>query len=43
MHSPAVGRMVAELILEKSPASEPVPFALERFKLQAYYKERCFV
>jgi sarcosine oxidase subunit beta len=43
MHSPAVGRMVAGLVLEKLPASEFLPFALERFKLQAYQKERCFV
>jgi sarcosine oxidase subunit beta len=43
MHSPAVGRMLAGLVLEKSPASEFLPFALERFKLQAYQKERCFI
>ena len=43
MHSPAVGRMVAELVLEKSSASELLPFTLERFKLQTYQKERCFV
>jgi sarcosine oxidase subunit beta len=43
MHSPAVGRIVAELILEKSPASELLPFTLERFKLQAYQKEQCFI
>ena len=43
MHSPAVGRMVAGLVLEKSPASELLPFTLERFKLQAYQKERCFI
>jgi sarcosine oxidase subunit beta len=43
MHSPAVGRMVAGLILEKLPASELLPFALERFRLQAYHKERCFI
>lgn len=43
MHSPAVGRMVAGLVLEKLPALELVPFALERFKLQAYQKERCFI
>jgi len=43
MHSPAVGRVVARLVLEKLPASELVPFALERFKLQAYQKERYFI
>jgi sarcosine oxidase subunit beta len=43
MHSPAVGRMVTELILGKSHDSEFLPFALERFKLQAYQKERCLI
>jgi len=43
MHSPAVGRMVASLVLEKSPASEFLPFALERFKAGAYQKEQCFI
>jgi len=43
MHSPAVGRMVAELVLGKLPASRLAPFALERFKLQAYQKEQCFI
>jgi sarcosine oxidase subunit beta len=43
MHSPAVGRIVAELVLEKLPASELLPFALERFKFQAYQKERCLI
>ncbi|HXZ30144.1 MAG TPA: FAD-binding oxidoreductase, partial [Dehalococcoidia bacterium] len=43
MHSPAVGRIVAELVLEKLPASGFLPFALERFKFQTYQKERCFV
>ena len=43
MHAPAVGRVVAELVLGKSPSSELAPFALERFKLQAYQKEQCFV
>ncbi len=43
MHSPAVGRMVAELVLEKLPVSELVPFALERFGFQACQKERCYI
>jgi sarcosine oxidase subunit beta len=43
MHAPAVGRMVAELILGKSPDSELSHFALERFKLQAYQRERCLI
>jgi len=43
MHSPAVGRIVAELVLEKLPASEFLPFALERFGFQAHQKERCLI
>jgi len=43
MHSPAVGRIVAELVLEKLPPSEFLPFALERFRSQVYQKERCLI
>jgi sarcosine oxidase subunit beta len=43
MHSPAVGRMVAELVLEKLPASEFLSFALERFGFREYQKERCLI
>ncbi len=43
MHSPAVGRMVAELILGRLAASELSPFGLERFKLRIYQEERCFI
>jgi len=43
MHSPAVGRIVAELVLGKSLVSELLPFGLSRFEVQTYHKERCFV
>ncbi|MBM3118914.1 MAG: FAD-binding oxidoreductase [Chloroflexi bacterium] len=43
MHSPAVGRIVAGLVLEKSPTPELLPFTLERFKLKTYQKERYFI
>jgi sarcosine oxidase subunit beta len=43
MHSPAAGRIVADLMLEKLPVSEFSPFALERFRFQAYQKERCLI
>jgi len=43
MHSPAVGRIVAQLVLEKLPASESLSFGLERFRFQAYQKERCHI
>jgi glycine/D-amino acid oxidase-like deaminating enzyme len=43
MHSPAVGRIVAELVLEKLPASEFLSFALERFGFREYQRERCLI
>jgi len=43
MHSPAVGRLVASLVLEKQAISELAPFTLERFKAWAYRKEQCFI
>jgi sarcosine oxidase subunit beta len=43
MHSPAVGRIVAGLVLEKLPASEFSAFALERFGSKTYQKERCLI
>ena len=43
MHSPAVGRLVASLVLEKPAISELAPFTLERFKAWAYRKEQCFI
>jgi len=43
MHSPAVGRLVASLVLEKQAISELAPFTLERFKAGAYRKEQCFI
>jgi glycine/D-amino acid oxidase-like deaminating enzyme len=43
MHSPAVGRIVAELVLEKLPPSEFLSFALERFGFKEYQKERCLI
>ncbi|MBM3211254.1 FAD-binding oxidoreductase, partial [Candidatus Poribacteria bacterium] len=43
MHSPAVGRIVAGLVLKKTLAPELLPFTLERFKLKTYQKEQCFI
>jgi len=43
MHSPGAGRLVAALVLEQLPASEILPFALERFKAGVYKKEQCFI
>ena len=43
MHSPAVGRIVAELVLRELPASELPSFALERFGSQGCQKEWCLV
>jgi len=43
MHSPAVGKMVADLVLGKSHASQLAPFAPERFELKQHQEERCFI
>ena len=43
MHSPAVGKRIAELILEGKPALDISPLALERFKIGSYQKEECFI
>jgi sarcosine oxidase subunit beta len=43
MHSPAVGRLVARLVLRKVLTSELTPFALERFKAKTHPKEQCFI
>jgi sarcosine oxidase subunit beta len=43
MHSPAVGRVAAGLVLKKTLAPELLPFTLERFKLKTYQKEQCFI
>lgn len=42
MHSPAVGRLMAELILGKEPLSL-LSLSLDRFKGQAYQKEGSFI
>jgi len=43
MHSPAVGRLMAELILTGKPTLDISSLALERFKTGAYQEEKCFI
>ena len=44
MHSPAVGRLMAELILEKGTAlSELEPFRMDRFREQVERRESAFI
>ena len=43
MHSPAVGRIMAELILSGRTSLDISCFALDRFKEPVYQEERCFI
>jgi sarcosine oxidase subunit beta len=43
MHSPAVGKAMAELILEGKPALDISALAPERFQAGTYKKEECFI
>ncbi|GAI33428.1 unnamed protein product, partial [marine sediment metagenome] len=44
MHSPAVGRLIAELILEGETSLADIPqLALSRFQKQAYHREGIFI
>ena len=43
MHSPAVGRLVAEFILKGEPTLHLSPLALERFEVKECQKEECFI
>jgi sarcosine oxidase subunit beta len=43
MHSPAVGRVMAELILTGKSVPDISSLALERFKARAYKEEKCFI
>ena len=43
MHSPAVGRVMAELVLGFEPSIDISPLAPDRFKRPARQKEKCFI
>ena len=43
MHSPAVGRLMAELILQGKTSMDISPLRIERFKLGRYTKEGYFI
>lgn len=43
MHSPAVGRLMAELILKGKTSPDISSLGLARFKTEAHQKEKCFI
>ena len=43
MHSPAVGRLMAELILEGKTDMDISSLALQRFEAEEYQEEKCFI